>query len=508
MRIRPNRRRRIAASASRACAAGLLLVLAGCTMGPEYKRPEVSLPPVWRAELPNAADVANTEWWQSLGDAQLDALIEAALAANKDLMLATLRIEELDARLQISRSANYPQIGYAVSGQRERRSQERPNGLRPGDSPSLGNYEISSNLTWELDLWGRVKRANEAARAELLASEEGRRAVMLTVVSATATAYVQLLSLDQRLALARQTLANRDSAADLSRRRFEGGSGTAMAVEQALSVAAEMAAEIPPLEREIRSVENNLSALLGRNPGPVARGSIEALQGRQSRLQLPAGVPADVLVRRPDVLAAEQGLVAANARIGVAKAGYFPVISLNAIIGLAADDPRWLGAETARTGNYGAGLAGPLFAGGRIDANVREAEALSKQMTVRFQKAVQQAVVEVEDALITRTKSGEREAALARQLAHLQRATALEKARFTGGRGTQADVLDAERRELVAQSQQGQGQRDSLMALIAVYKAMGGGWMLEREKREAPPPPPPAPDVAARGPAFEDEVGK
>lgn len=489
------------AARSRALACLAALALGGCTLGPDYKRPDVPLPPAFRAELPDAADVANTEWWQALGDPDLDALIEAALAANKDLELATLRIEELDARLQISKSANYPQVGYAVSGQRERRSQERPNGLQPGDSPNVSNYQISSDLSWEIDLWGRVRRANEAARAELLSTQEGRRAVMLTVVSAVATSYVQLVALDQRLAFARSTVKNRQDALDLADKKFRGGSATRLSVEQARSVVESDAAEIPPIERDIRVIENALSGLLGRNPGPVPRRKIEGL----ALLQLPQGVPADVLARRPDVLAAEQSLVAANARIGVAKTGYFPVLSLNAVLGLAADDPRWLGAETARTGNYGAGLAGALFSGGRIEGNIREAEAVQKQMVVRFQKAVQNALLEIEDALVARNKSGEREAALGRQVGYLQDVAKLARLRFEGGQSTLAEVLDAEQRVYAAQGQQLQSRRDTLLALISVYKAMGGGWMMEREKRQAPQAPAPEAQTQA---LFDDEVGK
>jgi outer membrane protein, multidrug efflux system len=456
-------------------------LLTGCTLGPDYKRPEAPVPPVFRTPMPDAADVANTDWWKAFGDPQLDALIEAALAANEDLALAAARIEEVEARLRISESRELPEIGYSMSGQRERRSQERPNGLAPGRSASLGNYEISAQTTWELDLWGRVKRANEAARAELLATQEGRRAVMLTVASGVATSYIQLVSLDRRLAIVQALVKNRSDALALEIKRHQGGAGTAIAVAQARALAEAAAAEVPPIEREIAQVEHVLAALLARHAAAIPRRSMEGL----ALLQLPQGVPADVLTRRPDVLAAEQALVAANARIGIAKAAYYPVISLNAILGVAADDPRWLTAQTAFTGNYGAGLVGPLFTAGRIEAGIREAEALSKQAAVRFGKALRQAVLEVEDALAARARAVEREQALGRQLGHQEEVLRLVRLRFEGGRATQADVLDAEQRvhgvrvELAAQ------RRDTLLAIVGIYKAMGGGWMIEQEKRLA-----------------------
>jgi outer membrane protein, multidrug efflux system len=480
----------------------LAVVLAGCTMGPDYQRPEVALPAAWRAQAPDAADVTNTEWWRALGDSDLDRLIDAALANNKDLVLASLRVEALEARLQISQAAGMPQFGYGLSAERLRRSEEVPNGLRQDEGPVYNVFRGRVDVAWEIDLWGRVRRANEAARAELLSSEEARRAMMLSVVTSVATGYIELLALDQQLAYARGVLQNRLDAFDLAEQKFKGGSGTRLAAEQARAVAEQVAAEVPPIERNIRRLENALSALVGAPPGPVRRRAI----GELALLQLPQGVPADVLTRRPDVLQAEQLLVAANARIGVAKTAYFPAISLGAILGVAADDLRWLWAETAREGNVGLGLAGPLFSGGRIEAGVREAEAQQKEAALRFQKAVQGALVEVEDALFARAKASEREALLARQVLALRDVSALVKARYEGGESTLIDVLDAEQRVIEAQGRQLAGRQDSLLAMISVYKAMGGGWMVERQRRDAPAPPADA-DVLSRA-AIDNEVGK
>jgi outer membrane protein, multidrug efflux system len=475
------------------------LCLQACTLGPDYRRPDMPLPATWRVAPADAADLANTEWWRAFKDPALDALIEAALEANQDLLLASLRVEQFEARLQVSRAAEYPTIGYSAAGQRERRSQERPNGLRPGDSPSLNNYEISGNLTWELDLWGRVRRANEAARAELLGTQEARRGVMLSLVSSVAGTYVRLQELDARLQLARQSLKNRQDALELTDQRFQGGSGTRLAVEQARAALEAEVAQIPPVERDIADLENALSLLVGRAAGPVARRPLTEL----APVQLPSGVPADILTRRPDVLAAEQDLVAANARIGVAKTAYLPRLSLNAILGLAADDLQWLFAETARTGNYGAGLAGTLFDGGRIAGNVREAEAVQKEMAVRFQRAVLTALVEVETALVSRQKSGEREASDARRVRIQEELASLMRQRFEGGQSTLIDVLDVELALIGVRTQQLQSRRDTLLSLVSVYKAMGGGWMVERDQRKAAV----GPDLAQMaGPATELEA--
>jgi outer membrane protein, multidrug efflux system len=477
-------------------AAGLWL--SACTMGPDYRRPEVSLPQAWRVTASDAADLANTEWWRSFGDPQLDALIDAALEANKDLMLATVRIEQFEARVQVVGSAAYPTVGYSAAGQRERRSQERPNGLRPGDSPSLNNFEASANVTWEIDLWGRVRRASEASRAELLSSQETRRGVMLSVVSNVATSYLRLLELDERLAIVRRTVQNRAQALDLMEQKYRGGSTTLLRVEQARAALEAERTRIPEIERGIGELENALSVLVGRNPGPVARRPMDSL----ALPQMPAGVPADVLTRRPDVMAAEQDLIAANARIGVARTAYFPTVSLNAILGLAADDVKWLFAETARTGNYGGGLAGTLFSGGRIEGNIREAEALSREMTVRFERAVQNALVEVDSALMARSRNGEREAAQARVLRSQQEIVRLERLRFEGGQSTLFDVLDAELDVFEGQARQAQSRADTLLSLVAVYKAMGGGWMVERDRRKSAAEP----DLALRaadGPEIE-----
>jgi len=455
--------------------------LAGCTLGPDYKRPELPLPTTWRAELPNAGELANTDWWHAFGDVELDRLIDAAIDANLDLKLAAHRVEAYNARLQIAQAPYYPQIGYLAATGRERRSQERPNGLKPGEGPAFNNYEIGATFSWEIDLWGRVRRADEAATANLLATQHGRRAVMLSVVAGVASGYLQLLELDRQLEIAKLSLKNREEALTLIDAKYRGGSAALLAVEQARAAVQSEEAAIPPIEREIATQENALSGLLGGNSGPIQRSKLDLL----ILPQLPQGVPADILSRRPDVMAAEQALVAANARIGIAKAEYFPTISLTSLLGVGADDVRYLFAETARTGNVTASILGPVFSGFRIEGDIRQAEALQREATVAYQQSVLNALREVEDALVARTKLGTREVVVARRVGTLEGVSGLARQRYEGGQSTFFAVLDADLQLLSARSGLASSRRDTLLALVSVYKAMGGGWMIEQEKRRS-----------------------
>lgn len=458
--------------------------LGGCTLGPDYQRPELELATGWRTPAADAADLANTDWWRAFGDDRLERLIDQALDANRDLRIAALRIDEFSARLQVSRAGAAPTVGYGVDAARQRRSQERPNGLAPGASPTLSNFELGGSLSWELDFWGRIRRANEAALAELLAAEESRRAVMLTVVADVAEGYVALLELDRQLAIAEQKHALLREAVALMQAKVDGGSATRLDVENLRALAEEQGAALPALRREIAVAELKLSALLGREAGPIERRRLDDL----ALPQLPAGVPADILTRRPDVAAAEQALVAANARIGVAQAGYFPSLSLTAALGVGADDLRWLFAETARTGSIGAGLSGMLFDGGRVEGEVKQALARRDQAVEQFLKVLQTALLEVEGALSARAWAGEREQAIARRVRALEDVIGLSELRLAGGQIARLEVYDAELKLRDAQSAAAEGRRDTLLALVSVYRAMGGGWMREQERIRADTP--------------------
>lgn len=460
----------------------LLALLAGCTtIGPDYQRPELPLAPGWRMTAADAADLANTEWWKAFGDDHLTRLIDAAIDANRDLRIAASRTEEFAARLAVSQASRMPIVGYGANASRAQLSQERPNGLRLGASPVLSNFELGGTFNWELDLWGRLKRADEAAQAELLAAQETRRAVMLTVVADVVSGYVKLLELDRQHAIVTEKLRLRREAVTLMDARRAGGSATRLDVEVLRAAAEEQAAALPAIRREIEATEFALAGLLGRTGGPIERRSLETL-----RLpQIPAGLPADLLTRRPDVAAAEQDLVAANARIGIARSAYFPTLSLNAAIGLASDNLRWLFAETARTANLGAALGGTLFDGGRTEGEIKQAEARRSTAQEVFLKTLQAALIEVEISLSARARAGEREQAIAARLQALRDVQRLTAARQSGGQTGRLEVFDAEIRVQEGLAAEAEGRRDTLLALVAVYKSMGGGWMLDQEQRRA-----------------------
>jgi outer membrane protein, multidrug efflux system len=353
---------------------------------------------------------------------------------------------------------------------------------------------------WEPDIWGKVRRSTEAARAELLAAEENRRAVMLKVVTGVATGYVRLLSLDQQLDIVEQIVKNRQRWLDLLESKYKGGMATLISVERARADVEAVRAVVPEIERQISEVENDLSSLVGDNPGSIARGTMAGLK----MPVVPRDVPSDVLVQRPDVLAAEQDLVAANARIGAAKAAYLPTFSLSAAIGLGADDIHWLLASTAHEGQIGRGLTGPIFSAGRIAGTVAEAEAVQREKEKAFLQSVQTALHEIENSLVARVKTAVVAKAQARQVMALQEVARLTRRRFEGGQADYLSVLDAERQVFTAQEQQNQGLRQEFGALVSVYKAMGGGWMVAQDRlrgRIEPSEPKPAPRPQPESPS-------
>ncbi len=459
--------------------AAVAMLLSGCVFGPKYQRPEVPLPKTWRAPAGEAADVVNTAWWESFNDPDLDALIKQAIDANKDLLQATERVKEFEAKVKITGADRYPQLQYNASAQREHYSTERPQTLGILDQPTQNAFEVGTGVNWEFDIWGKMRRANEAALADLLSSEYARHAVMLTVVSNVATSYFQLLALDRQLRLAKDTLKNRADALKLINTRYKGGSSSKMAVLQAKSAVDEVWVTIPDLEHQISTLENALSLLIGHNPDDIIR-----LHGNDEPAlpPVPGGVPSDVLTRRPDVLEAEQNLVAANARIGVAKAAFFPSISLTGLLGFASTDLDTLSNRDAGQASLGLGLLGPIFSGGRLTGEVREAEAYQRELVIKYQQTVQAALADVDDALVFNAKAGEAALRGEEQVQTLTELAKLAQVRYDGGQSDYLEVLTAERDLYNAQSEQVNRHRDSYLALISVYAAMGGGWMVEQDK--------------------------
>lgn len=446
-----------------------VLLVGGCATGPDYVRPGVDMPEGWRVSAEEAAGIANVTWWREFEDPVLDELIETALANNKDMRIAAARVEEFAARVGITRADALPAIGYGADASRSR--------LPGGGSRDL--YSATLNLGWELDVWGRIRRATEAARAELLAAEEGRRTVILSLVTAVATSYVQLRNLDRQLEIARDTLSSRAESVRLFEIKLRGGVISELELAQVRSEYEQAAVRVPALERLIALQENALSVLLGRNPGPVTRGR------RVEELRLPAippGIPSDVLMQRPDVRAAEQRLIAANARIGVARAAWFPSISLTGVLGQSSGDLGNLFSSSSTVWNVGGGALGPIFEGGRIKGGIRVSEAQQRQALQEWLRAIQTAFREINDALISVEKRREELDAQARQVDALRMYSRKARTRYQEGYVSYIEVLDAERRLFDAELQYEQARAELFAALINVYKALGGGWIEEADR--------------------------
>ncbi len=449
--------------------------LYGCAVGPDYERPEIDAPQDWRIEYAEAADVVNTAWWEQFNDPVLNELIISALEENRDVRIAAARVEQFAANLKITRSEFYPQVGYGLTGSQDK----TPPALLPsGSDPVAETYQATINAGWELDVWGRIRRASEAGRAELLVAEEGRRTVILTLVSSVATSYVTLRSLDRQLEIANSTVQTRKESVDLFEKQFRGGIIAELQLAQARSEYEQALAAVPVLERQIAQLENALSVLLGRNPGSIPRGlSLNELEFPA----IPAGLPSELLERRPDIRQAEQNLIAANARIGVARAEYFPRISLTGLAGFVSGDLDALFNSENETWSAGANALGTIFTGGRVSGGVQQAEAAQKEALQRYLQAIQVAFREVNDALIETQKTREEQAAQGRRVDALEIYERLARKRYDNGYSSYIEVLDAERSLFNAELSYVQSQSGVFIGLINTYKAMGGGWVTAAE---------------------------
>ncbi len=456
--------------------------LAGCMVGPDYKRPTLDMPKSWRFEDAAAIDTANTAWWGQFDDPVLNDLIQIALQENKDAKIAAARVEQFLGQYGTTRAALFPQVGAGASASRQRASQVTgPTPLEnfSNANPTFSNYEIYLNANWEIDLWGKLRRANEAARADLLSSEDARRAVVLTLVSSVANSYVNLRDLDKQYEIAKQTAGVREESYKLFKLRFEGGIISELELSQVKSEYEEALSRIPVYEKLIAQQENALSVLLGRNPGPIPRGkSVDelVLPG------IPAGLPSDLLANRPDIRQAEENLMSANANIGVAKAQYFPTISLTGILGFASNDLSKLFTSAGGAWAFGVPVTAPIFTAGAIAGQVKAAEAVQQQLLIRYQQAIQTAFREVDDALVDQKRSREQLEAQGQQVGTLRQYARIARLRFDEGYTSYLEVLDAERSLFNAQLSYAQTQGTIFQSLVNVYKAMGGGWVVEADR--------------------------
>jgi outer membrane protein, multidrug efflux system len=461
----------------------LALLAGGCTVGPDYKRPTVDTPAGWRLSEQDAKALADAAWWRQFNDPVLNDLITVALRENKDLLIAAARIEQFAGRFGIVRADLFPQVGAAGEYSRQRISEAGENPLAPGSVTTADSFSATLNAGWEIDLWGRIRRSTEAARAELIASEEGRKAVILSLVANVASAYINLRDLDRQLEISRNTAKSREESYLLFKERFAGGVISDLELSQNRSQYEEALASIPPLEKAIAQQENGLSFLLGRNPGPIVRGkTIDAL----TVPAIMAGLPSDLLERRPDLRQAEQNLIAANARIGVAKAAYFPAISLTGAFGSASGDLSDLFKGSSQVWQYSAPITMPIFTAGRIAGTVQEAEAIQQQALIGYQQAIQNAFREVNDALVDEAQTRKQLAAQKNQVDALRQYADIARLRYDNGYADYLTVLDADRSLFNAQLAFSRTQGTLHLALINLYKAMGGGWSESADQQGGP----------------------
>lgn len=463
-------------------AAAAASLVAGCTVGPAYRRPPVAPPAQFYglAGQAEAASLADLPWWEVFQDPTLKSLIEEALRDGFDVRIASARVEEARARYGIAGAALVPQVGYQGQFARERFS-----GFQPGAPAHVKAVDVITanvNASWEIDLWGRVRRLTEAAKAQYLASEEARRGVVLSLVSEVAAAYFDLRQLDEDLEIARRNTAAFHDTFDLFNRQLQGGVASALATSDAEASWANEAAVIPALENQIAAKENQLSLLLGHTPGPIPRGA--PLFGQPMRTEIPAGLPSALLLRRPDLRQSEQQLVAANANIGVAEAAFFPTISLTGMFGGLSPDLRQLLGK-GQTWSIAAGLTGPIFQGGKLRSEVRVAMAQFEQAKLQYEQAVTNAFGEVSSALFALQKLATVEQERQRAVNAYQEAVRLSQLRYNSGLSAYFEVITAQESLLNTQNLLAQTRHDQLVAMVNFYKALGGGWQVEETAKPA-----------------------
>ena len=456
------------------------ILLAGCTVGPNYKRPQVATPSNFRAPAPlpepEARSLADLKWFEVFQDEKLQSLIRAALAQNYDLRDAVARVEAARANLGVTRSNQFPQVSASGNLEITRLSRNGsfplPAALVSDQNRNWGQAGLNL-LSFEIDLWGRLRRATEAARANLLSADWNRKTVVSTVVSQVATAYFQLLELDGELQISRTTLETRRASLQLTQDRQRGGVATLLDLRQAEQLVDTAAESIPQLQQQIEQTENQISVLLGKNPQDIQRGNF---LDQHMPPEVPTGLPSALLERRPDIQAAEQALVAANADIGVARAAYFPDISLTGTIGGQSSKLASLFSGPNAAWTFIPQITQPIFTAGRIKSNVQLAEAQREEEQVAYEKSIQTAFQEVSDALIAHQRTRESRVEQEHLVVALQDRKRLAYDRYRGGVDTQLNALDADRDLLSAELTLAQIRYAELVSVVQLYKALGGGW--------------------------------
>jgi outer membrane protein, multidrug efflux system len=453
----------------------VLLLTVGCAVGPNYKRPDVHAPDAYRGVMPQEAaqpaaeSLGDQKWWEVFQDEELQKLIRTALQQNYDVQIAAARILQAQAQLGITRADQLPSITAGASAIDQRSPQSK---VIPAFNSSAN--QVSLSLAWELDFWGKYRRSTEAARANLLASEWARQEVISTLVANVASAYFQLRELDLELEISKGTLVSRKDSLKLTQLLADHGATSLLDVRQAEQLVFTAAEQVPDLERRIEQQENFISTLLGKNPGAVARG--RKLTEQPHAPEVPAGLTSALLERRPDIRQAEQQLIAFNARIGVAKAAYFPQINLTADAGYQSSALTSLFQGPLGLWSFGGALTQPIFEGGRLRNNVRLSEAQKKEAVLVYQQTIQQAFREVSDSLVAYRKNQEFRKQQELLTNSAQDAAHLSDVRYQGGATSYLEVLTNQTNYFSAELNLAQARLNELLALVGLYKALGGGW--------------------------------
>lgn len=465
-------RRHRGRAASALCCVSLA---SGCVQGPDYVKPTVEVPAGYRSAEPAASAAsqsAQDRWWTGYGDPHLDALVQEALANNRDLRIATARVDEFAAILAGTKSQGLPQVGYGLSGNRARASEDK---IPSFVNPLSTTFSSVLSASWEIDLWGRIRRETEAARANLLASEEAQRGVTLTLISSVIVSYITLLDLDEQLRVSEETVAGREKSVDVFEQRLAAGWVSEFEMAQVRGEYEGALASLPPIREAIVRQENALDVLLGRNPGPIERATPEEI-ANYHLLVVPAGLPSELLARRPDIAQAEQQLIASNALIGAARALFFPRISLTGLFGFASSSLGNLFTGPANTWSFTGDVSGPIYTGGGLTAAVDQAEARREQAFANYELVIQNAFRDVDDSLAAVRHSAEFRDALSRRVATLQRGVELANERYENGYSDYLEVLDTERSLFSAELQYASARGDYQRALVGLYRALGGDW--------------------------------
>jgi multidrug efflux system outer membrane protein len=456
-------------------------LIGGCTLGPDYKRPQVTTPSAFRAQVTpqQAASFADVPWWSAFDDPVLQGLISEAVANNYDVKIAVARIEQARAQVGVVHSDILPQLNYGATAGAGRVPVQ---GLRSVNAVTVGTVAGAIDFAWEMDVWGRIRRSTEAAEADLLAQEDIRRGVLLTLVTDVATGYFRLLQLDRQLAIAEDSSRVFGKTYDFFNTRFQGGRDSELPVQRAKANVEASNARVEQLRRQIGQQEDALSILLGGYPKDIPRGR-DLLQ--QTVPATPVGATTDLLQRRPDILAAEQNMVSANAQIGVAVANFFPRIGLSALGGI---DWFRVAGVNHNFGIWNAALSatGPIFNGGRLHSIYEGRKAFWDETVAQYQKTVLTAFRETSDALIAQQTLATERGPLEAQVAALQRSSDLASTRYDNGRASYFEVLEAQQQLFPAEDALAQNQGDQLVAVVSLYRALGGGWQFAPEQWSHP----------------------